>query len=123
MRFGVGMPAPASPASRPAAPSAPSLAIAPLLPRSAPLHLRLWRVVVRLVQGLYVHNADDAAPAMAFHFFLSLVPLLVLVGFVIGQIARQRGIDALLGPAIETAPDAVEQLVRDEIQRMAGASG
>jgi membrane protein len=100
----------------------PSPLIAPLLPRSAPLHLRLWRIVVRLVQGLYVHNAGDAAPSMAFHFFLSLIPLLVLVGFVIGQIARQRGVDALLGPAIETAPDAVEQLVRDEVQRMAGAS-
>jgi membrane protein len=80
------------------------------------------RTVVRLVQGLVVHNAGDAAPAMAFHFFLSLIPLLVLVGFVIGQFARQRGVDALLGPAIETAPDAVEQIVRDELARMAGAS-
>jgi membrane protein len=77
---------------------------------------------VRLVQGLIVHNAGDAAPAMAFHFFLSLIPLLVLVGFVIGQFARQRGVDALLGPAIETAPDAVEQIVREELARMAGAS-
>ena len=78
------------------------------------------RVAWRLFEGLRVHNAGDAAPAMAFHFFLSLVPLLVLVGFVLGHVARQRGVDALLGPAIETAPDAVEQLVRSELQRMAG---
>jgi uncharacterized BrkB/YihY/UPF0761 family membrane protein len=96
--------------------------IPPLLLQSAPFSQRLRRGVVRLVHGLVVHNAGDAAPAMAFHFFLSLVPLLVLVGFVIGQFARQRGVDALLGPAIETAPDAVEQLVREELQRMAGAS-
>ncbi len=96
--------------------------IPPLLPGSAPFSQRLRRGVVRLVQGLVVHNAGGAAPAMAFHFFLSLIPLLVLVGFVIGQFARQRGVDALLGPAIETAPDAVEQIVREELQRMAGAS-
>jgi uncharacterized BrkB/YihY/UPF0761 family membrane protein len=74
------------------------------------------------VQGLQIHNAGDAAPAMAFHFFLSLVPVLVLVGFVLGIVVRQRGVDALLGPAIETAPDAAEQIVRDELARMAGAS-
>jgi membrane protein len=78
------------------------------------------RIAWRLFEGLRIHNAGDAAPAMAFHFFLSLVPLLVLVGFVLGHVARQRGVDALLGPAIETAPDAVEQLVRVELERMAG---
>ncbi len=96
--------------------------IPPRLPETAPTRDREWRGVERLVHGLVIHNAGDAAPAMAFHFFLSLIPLLVLVGFVIGQFARQRGVDALLGPAIETAPDAAEQIVRDELQRMAGAS-
>jgi membrane protein len=103
-------------------PAAPQARIPPPLPKSAPPHRRLARTVERLVRGLYLHNTGDVAPSMAFHFFLSLVPLLVLVGFVIGQIARQRGVDALLGPAIETAPDAVEQLVRDELARMAGAN-
>jgi uncharacterized BrkB/YihY/UPF0761 family membrane protein len=82
------------------------------------MHSRLWRGLWRLVQGLVVHNAGDAAPAMAFHFFLSLLPLLVLVGLVIAHFARHLGVDALLGPAIETAPDAVEKLVREELQRM-----
>src|ERR1700722_14094005 len=92
--------------------------ILPLPPRSAPIHRRLGRGIVRLVQGLIVHNAGDAAPAMAFHFFLSLLPLLVLVGLVIAHFARHLGVEALLGPAIQTAPDAVEQLVREELRRM-----
>jgi uncharacterized BrkB/YihY/UPF0761 family membrane protein len=92
------------------------------LPADAPLHRHVLRGIERLVYGLIVHNAGDAAPAMAFHFFLSLVPLLVLVGLVIGQFARQGGVDALLGPAIETAPDAVEQIVRKELERMAGGA-
>jgi uncharacterized BrkB/YihY/UPF0761 family membrane protein len=114
-----------APASRPApsvgsagAPSVEHPRIAPLLPPGAPLLQRLARGVVRLVQGLVVHNAGDAAPAMAFHFFLSLLPLLVLVGLVIAHFARHLGVDALLGPAIETAPDAVEQIVREELRRM-----
>jgi uncharacterized BrkB/YihY/UPF0761 family membrane protein len=60
---------------------------------------------------------------MAFHFFLSLVPVLVLIGFVLGQVVRQRGVDALLGPAIEATPDAAEQIIRAELQRLAGAGG
>jgi uncharacterized BrkB/YihY/UPF0761 family membrane protein len=96
----------------------PEPLIPPRLPLSAPRHLRIRRGIVRLVQGLIVHNAGDAAPAMAFHFFLSLLPLLVLVGLVIAHFARNLGVDALLGPAIETAPDAVEKLVREELQRM-----
>ena len=81
------------------------------------------RGIVRLVQGLYYHRAGDVAPAMAFHFFLSLVPVLVLVGFVLGLVVRQRGVDALLGPVMETAPGASEAIVREELQRMAGAGG
>jgi uncharacterized BrkB/YihY/UPF0761 family membrane protein len=116
------MPASAAPPSR-RIPTPASPRIPPPLPRTAPTPQRLGRTVERLVRGLYVHKTGDVAPSMAFHFFLSLIPLLVLAGLVIGHIARQRGVDALLGPAIETAPDAVEQLVRDELQRMAGTSG
>jgi membrane protein len=94
----------------------------PLLPREAPPHLRAWRFVRRIVLGLHKHNAAGAAPAMAFHFFLSLVPVLVLVGFVLGHVVRQRGVDAILGPAIEATPDAAEQIVRAELQRLAGAA-
>jgi uncharacterized BrkB/YihY/UPF0761 family membrane protein len=112
----------ARPAARPVEEPAPLSRIPPLLPADAPVHRHVVRGVERLVHGLIAHNAGDAAPAMAFHFFLSLIPLLVLVGFVVGQFARQGGVDALLGPAIETAPDAVEQIVRMELARMAGGA-
>jgi membrane protein len=94
----------------------------PLLPREAPLLRRAVRFLRRIVLGLHEHNAAGAAPAMAFHFFLSLVPVLVLVGFVLGHVVRQRGVDAILGPAIEATPDAAEQIVRAELARLAGAS-
>jgi membrane protein len=96
--------------------------IPPLLGPEAPLHARAVRIVVRIVQGLRIHDADSAAPAMAFHFFLSLIPILVLAGFVLGQVVRQRGVDAFLGPFLEAAPDEAEQIVRHELERLAGAS-
>jgi len=96
--------------------------LAPLLTREAPLYKRVARIALRIAQGLRIHNADGAAPAMAFHFFLSLVPVLVLIGFVLGQVVRQRGVDALLGPAFEATPDAAEQIIRAELERLAGAN-
>jgi membrane protein len=96
--------------------------LAPPLSRTAPAHKRAARVALRIAQGLRRHNAQGAAPAMAFHFFLSLVPVLVLVGFVLGLVVRQRGVDALLGPAIEATPDAAEQIIRAELERLAGAN-
>jgi uncharacterized BrkB/YihY/UPF0761 family membrane protein len=52
--------------------------------------------VRRLAWGLSAHNGLEAAAAIAFWFFLSLVPLLVLLGFLVGQVARARGVDALV---------------------------
>jgi membrane protein len=80
------------------------------------------RSIVRHVQGLRVHNAGDAAPAMAFHFFLSMIPVLVLAGFILGQLVRRNGVEALLGPVLDSAPDAAEQIVRRELERLAGHS-
>ena len=77
---------------------------------------------MRHVEGLRVHNAGDAAPAMAFHFFLSLIPVLVLAGFILGQLVRRNGVEALLGPVLDSAPDAAEQIVRRELERLAGHS-
>jgi len=58
---------------------------------------------------------------MAFWFFLSLVPLLVLAGFLIGQVARMRGMDALTGPLLDVVPGTAQDLVRAEIERLAGS--
>jgi membrane protein len=73
-----------------------------------------------LVEGLRTHRAFEAAAAVAFWFFLSVVPLLVLLGFAVGQVARSRGIDALLAPMLEVIPRTAEGVVRNELERLAG---
>jgi membrane protein len=76
----------------------------------------------RFVEGLRAHNALEAAAAIAFWFFLSLLPLLVLLGFLVGQVARSRGVDALLTPVLDVAPGTAEDILRRELGRMAGST-
>jgi membrane protein len=76
-----------------------------------------------VVRGLLDRHAFETAAAVAFWFFLSMVPLLVLAGFLVGLVARTRGIDALLGPLLDVVPEAAESLVRTEIDRLAGSRG
>jgi membrane protein len=66
------------------------------------------------------HDAFTSAAAVAFWLFLSLAPLFVFLGFLVGQVARRRGVDALLGPVLDVIPAASEALVRDELGRLAG---
>ncbi|MCL2448898.1 MAG: YihY/virulence factor BrkB family protein [Polyangiaceae bacterium] len=75
---------------------------------------------VRLVRGLVEHEAFRSAAAVAFWLFFSLVPLLVLVGFLVGLVARRRGVDVLLEPFLQVVPATVEDLVRRELERLAG---
>jgi membrane protein len=79
--------------------------------------LRFSRGVFR---GLIRHDAFGSAAAVAFWLFLSLAPLFVFLGFLVGQVARRRGVDALLGPILEVIPAASEALVREELGRLAG---
>jgi membrane protein len=82
------------------------------------------RFLGRLVVAMKVHRAFEAAAAIAFWFFLSLVPLLALLGFLVGQVARSRGVDTLVTPLLEVIPDTAEDIVRKELERMAtGAAG
>jgi membrane protein len=83
---------------------------------------RLRTAVLALVRGMAEHRALDSAALMAFNFFLSLVPLLVLLGFGMGQFVRKRGVDALMGPLLDAVPPASAEMVRHELERMAGAS-
>jgi membrane protein len=71
---------------------------------------------------MWVHCALDSAASMAFNFFLSLIPLMVLVGFVLGRLIRMNGVDAFMAPMLDTIPGTSAQLVRHELQRLAGAS-
>lgn len=83
--------------------------------------LVLSRLAGRFVRGLRAHDAFGAAATIAFWIFLSLVPLLVLVGYLVGQVARMHGVDALIGPILEIVPGTAEGLIGKELQRLAGA--
>lgn len=74
------------------------------------------------VEGMKAHNALEAAAAIAFWFFLSLVPLLVLLGFLVGRIARARGMNDLLGPALDLVPGTAEDIIRVEVERLSRSS-
>ncbi|MGD0526694.1 MAG: YihY/virulence factor BrkB family protein [Polyangiaceae bacterium] len=76
----------------------------------------------RFVDGLRAHNALEAAAAIAFWFFLSLLPLLAMLGWLVSQVARSRGVDALLAPVLDVAPGTAEDILRREIERMAGST-
>jgi membrane protein len=78
-----------------------------------------FQAIKRLVLGLKAHNAFEAAAAIAFWFFLSVVPLLVMLGFLVGRVARSRGVDTLVVPLLEVVPDTAEDIVRKELERMA----
>jgi membrane protein len=75
----------------------------------------------RVVRAMGHDGALEAAAAVAFWFFLSLLPLLVVVGFLVGLVARTRGVDALVGPLLDVVPATAEEIVRSEVERMAGA--
>jgi uncharacterized BrkB/YihY/UPF0761 family membrane protein len=117
---------PEMPGSQPAS-SSPDLRhprgrLAPPLAKDAPRWRRILRALRRLGHGLVLHDALQAAPAMAFHFFLSLMPLLVFVGFVVGSIAKRRGVNAVLSPVLDNLPEAAEGIVKSEVGRLAGAN-
>ena len=57
---------------------------------------------------------------MAFHFFLSLIPLLVVIGYLLGLLVRQRGVDAFIEPFLEASPGIASDVVKNELERLAG---
>lgn len=76
---------------------------------------------LRLGRGLRAHNSFTTAAAMAFNFFLSFIPLLILAGFALGQLVRRRGIEALMEPFLDALPAAAAQLVRQQLVGLAGS--
>lgn len=58
---------------------------------------------------------------MAFHFFLSLLPLLVFVGYVVGLVARSRGVSAVLALLLDNLPPSTEAILKSEVGRLASA--
>lgn len=82
---------------------------------------KLWQRTRHLGKGLVAHNALSHASAMAFQFFLSLVPLLALVGYVLGHLVRARGIEALMAPVFELFPPDASKLVREQLEGLGGS--
>jgi len=78
--------------------------------------------VRELFRNLAAHGAPTTAAAMAFHFFLSLIPLLVLGGAILGLLVRQRGVDTMMEPILETLPLEAAALVRRELEGLGGVS-
>jgi membrane protein len=82
---------------------------------------RALSFLVRIGRGMWDQGALDSAASMAFNFFLSLIPLLVLVGFMLGHLVRTNGVDVFMAPLLDTIPTTSAELVGHELQRMAGA--
>lgn len=95
--------------------------LSPPLDPSAHWVMRLGRTVRRLAEGLYHHDGLSAAPAMAFHFFLSLLPLMVVAGWLLARFARTRGVEVFLAPVFSSAPTAVVAISKHELERLAAA--
>ncbi|HSY25166.1 MAG TPA: YihY/virulence factor BrkB family protein [Polyangiaceae bacterium] len=76
-------------------------------------------LLVQFARGLEAHDAFNVAASIAYRLFLSLVPLLVIVGYFIGRFARARGVDQVLGPLLDVIPPGAEELVHKELDRMA----
>ncbi|MEO6420445.1 MAG: YihY/virulence factor BrkB family protein [Polyangiaceae bacterium] len=78
-------------------------------------------LALRLGKGLRAHNSFTTAAAMAFNFFLSFIPLLILAGFALGHLVRKRGIEALMEPFFDALPADAAQLVRQQLVGLAGS--
>jgi membrane protein len=94
----------------------------PPLPRSARRRDRVVRAFIRVGQGLQYHGAFRAAPAMAFHFFLSLLPLLAFGGYVLGLVARRSGVSTVLNLLLESAPATTQTVLKEEVSHLATAN-
>lgn len=95
--------------------------IAPLLDAGAPALRRLVRVLFRLGQGLFLHDAFRAAPAMAFHFFLSLLPLLAFIGYAIGSVAQRASVARVLDTVLANLPPTTGAILERELANLATA--
>jgi membrane protein len=84
-----------------------------------PLHRRAWNVTAEVTKRLFVDHAFDHAATMAFYFFLGMIPLLVFVGLLVGNVVQREGADALLAPLYGAMPRVAEQLMRKELDAIA----
>lgn len=96
----------------------PLLALHGRCPRTGRLLAFGWSVGRSLLR----HNALEFSSALAFTAFFSLVPILALLGFVLGALVRRSGTEAILGPFFEQAPEATRTVVMAGLDQLAGAN-
>lgn len=94
------------------------LALRGRYPRSARALLFAWSVA----RSLLKHNALEFASALAYTAFFSLVPILALLGFVLGALVRRSGTEAVLGPFFEHAPEVTRTVVMAGLDQLAGSN-
>jgi membrane protein len=85
------------------------------------LALRIATMSRKVILGLHKHHAFDHAATMAFYFFLGTIPLLVLVGLLVGHIVEIEGATALAGPLYRLLPGVTATLIRNELHDIAQA--
>ncbi|MFO0662740.1 MAG: YhjD/YihY/BrkB family envelope integrity protein [Polyangiaceae bacterium] len=79
-------------------------------------------VAVGVVRGIHRHDAFAHASSVAYSFFVSLVPLLLVAGYTVGRVARGKTFQTVLEPFFEAAPTGVQSLAERELERLGGAS-
>ncbi len=84
---------------------------------------RLWHLTERVVRGLFTHHAFDHAGTMAFYFFLGSIPLLVVMGLLVGSIVQVRGAEELAAPFYRAMPAVAADLFRNELRDIGDTSG
>jgi membrane protein len=75
-----------------------------------------------VVKGLFMHHAFDHAATMAFYFFLGAIPLLVVVGLLVGSLVQREGAEALAEPLVRAMPRVASDVFRNELYAMANAN-
>lgn len=59
---------------------------------------------------------------MAFYFFLGTIPLMVIVGLLVGSVVQREGAEELAAPLYRAMPRAASELLRHEIYEIADAN-
>ncbi|MFO0675459.1 MAG: YihY/virulence factor BrkB family protein [Polyangiaceae bacterium] len=93
---------------------------ASFVPAPPPKDVR--ELVKRVVKGLFEHHAFDHAAAMSFYFFLGMIPLLVVVGLLLGRAVNEQGAEHLAGPLFELMPNTAAEFLRRELHSIAETS-
>lgn len=88
--------------------------------RAALFENRFAVATFRLVHNLDRHDAVRAANAMAFDAFLSIIPLVAMLGWVVAKL-HQRG-EIVLAPILRAAPGPVSALADQELLRLGDVS-